>query len=1422
MIGYGETLKILVGLSEEGGWTMPDNEQIASYLDKTGQILTSWLGKNLPELSQDWWEDNVLAKLSDAQGNRVRNKGISALSGLDLAALLRVFDQNWYELSQRHQFSYEDRHFLKEMPDIRNRWAHKPADGYKPDDIYRDLDTIQRFIALIGPGDPLISQIQETKTDIFASKAAEVTEAANPFVAEGPAQDIQTLKGEEKKGPTPNRAKNLAIRVPWQDNGWTGLVCADPQKNTACIRLKSIAENKKTEFECPLAGKDFSSLSPEELKKIPCLKENAAFLSNGEFSFFEEYPYSTYTGLTHIKPTKVCIFPNTLISRPFRWMRVEDTPAKKIITGFNIRREEEYKASHKRYNKPITKTWINEPRNQRAVIEYYYDGVSENSLLIPYLKNVPFTDDGRRIVLGAGYVKKIHENQQYDSSDQNINDMPLLWEKVIEHDLLNNGFLIPYKKLYDYWIKNNQPDIDKYLLFVDDDYRTEFSNGSECVSYDALLSILTKAKDILLAISNDILSIDLDFAAKSKWIEAQIGRLSGERGIFPGIGNLLLASGIFIIQVEGEEKNIALDLLKHISFDGSPESINALINVIDNESRLTVKQREKAKLFISARLKILYNFSRFTFSEAQFNAILNDDYGCSPDNPYLLFENSLDKKDELKIPLNKIDNGMFFDIERQRTADDLVLLDPDSKERLRAFIIRELDEQSQKNGHSLLPLEYLLELINSRDLLHKLNFDKDDFSLPSYKEYIEEKIIIKEIEGEKYLKLCSLEKYDDVSRNEVNARLAADKLSIDTGVFEEILTESLSLFEGNETGEGKAAKKEKLAALQQLSTRKISVLIGDAGTGKTTVLSALCRHNDIKSKVQLLAPTGKARVRMWDATGKQYETNTIAGYLIADNCYDWNTGRYKVPEKSKVELSGANVIIDESSMLTTEMFAAILKSCSQARRIIFVGDPNQLPPIGCGKPFSDLVDYLSEKYPENVAKLTCAMRTEMSETNDFASWFKGGSGSDEGVFDKVELNTDSRKGIRFRQYEDDLQEAVLDEIVKISGMKDRDDIQGFDISLGAVINDQYTNFNQGASYFCHGINEGAGSRAEGWQILSPINNSPDGTVGINDLIHARYRPTTFDYGIEKNSYFSEVKGLQKIGVGDKVICTENGSSEGFYDEKYNKGKIFDYIANGEIGIRVSSAKNNFFPNVEFSTQLGVSYWGKKDSKGKMRQWKYGDENSDGNLELAYAITIHKAQGSQFNNVILVLNKNSGMLSRELIYTAITRQRAGLVILFNDNIRQLLKYSGDLHSILAKRCTDLFADPKFIGLSEGWYEEAKIHKTKRGDMVRSKSEVIIANELENAGLDWHYENDNQFVEINGKKLLPDFVIHHKGKTYYWEHLGLLEKAKYRKNWEEKEKCYLSRDDIVLKVTRDKQNGAINTENVIAVIKEILNG
>lgn len=1210
-------------------------------------------------------------------------------------------------------------------------------------------------------------------------------------------------------------SKNITVRVPWKDNGWKGIVCSNPENNFSCKYLRGIAEKKNCDFECPLASKEFKELSKKDQEKIPCIKENAAFLSEENLSFIAEYPYSSYTGLGHIKPTKVDILPNSLISRPYRWLRTEDSPASSIIINYSEKREGEYKASHKSSsNNPINKTWINEPQNQKAVLEYYYDGLNKQSLLVPYLKNVPFTEDSRRIVLGIGFVKNVHDTQIYDSSDSSIKSMPSLWDKIIEHDLTSNGFVFPYKELYDYWKENSQLNIDKYIVFADDDYRDEFSNGSELISYDALISILKRAKQCYKEISTDIPAIIFDYDKISKWIDTQIDRLQNERGIYPGFGTLLLSSEKFTTKIGDEDKNIALDIIKNISFDGTLDSVNDLSKAIDNyDGDFTVTQKAKAKKYIQDNIKIIKNLSRFICSKDQFADILQNEskYSDYINNPYLLFENSLQNEFALQIPLTILDNGMFFNVKKQKDDKDLTIIEADSKERLRAFLIRELDEQAQNFGHSILPVTRLVELINARNLIQDLHFDDDSIEL--FEEFLKEKIIIKEIAGTKYLKLKTIEEFDEVSRTEIKNRIESEKINIELDSFKEILKEKLANFEGNNTEKGKLAEKEKLEALTKLAQNRISVLIGDAGTGKTTVLSALCAHQEINTKVLLLAPTGKARVRMWDATGKQYDSKTIAGFLIADKSYNWYTGRYLLPKSSKVELSDSTVIIDESSMLTTEMFAAVLKASSSAKRIIFVGDPNQLPPIGCGKPFSDLVDYFSDKHSDHIAKLTQTMRSNISETNDFASWFKNDSNPDESILDSIERKENSTTGIRFRKYEDEeLNDAIIDEIVKVTGMSDKEDIKNFDKSLGAVINGQYTNFNCGG-LFGLPTDGGAGSKAEDWQILTPVKNSPDGIYNINEIIHEQYRPTFYYKYKLFNKYYSEVQGLQKIGVGDKVICTKNVN---YYSNPNNN---FNYVANGEIGIRVACKKGTDYQNVEFSTQLGVTYYGKKYSNNKW-YWQYYGDDADGELELAYAITVHKAQGSQFNNVILVLNKNSRMLSRELLYTAITRQQNGLVILFNDEFRKLLRFSSDEYSDLAKRCTDLFTNPNYTNIErKGWYEEGKIHRTKSGVMVRSKSEVIIANELENAGLDWHYENDGNYVVINGNKYLPDFVIFHNNKTYYWEHLGLRNSEEYEKRWKKKEKDYRSDKSFILKYTEDKKNGSIDSKEILDIIKEI---
>ena len=147
---------------------------IITYLNQTViGLLVRFLEVALPKISDAWWEKNVIDKLTYTQTDRVKKSNISNLKNLDLAALLRIFDQNWYEISQQCNFKYEDRHFVKEMSSVRNRWAHISNLKYNADDTYRDLDTIQRFLKLINAEEYLIEELQGIKMDVLIAQKQE-------------------------------------------------------------------------------------------------------------------------------------------------------------------------------------------------------------------------------------------------------------------------------------------------------------------------------------------------------------------------------------------------------------------------------------------------------------------------------------------------------------------------------------------------------------------------------------------------------------------------------------------------------------------------------------------------------------------------------------------------------------------------------------------------------------------------------------------------------------------------------------------------------------------------------------------------------------------------------------------------------------------------------------------------------------------------------------------------------------------------------------------------------------------------------------------------------------------------------------------------------------------------------------------------
>lgn len=138
--------------------------------NEIAESLRAFLGGVLNEISDNWWNSNVISVLSYQQQRIVEEKRISSLSDLDLAALLRVIDKNWYDISRKRTITGEARSWIREMQHIRNKWAHVTGQPSEPEDTYRDLDTLQRFLSVINADSSLIELIKQRKMDCFASE----------------------------------------------------------------------------------------------------------------------------------------------------------------------------------------------------------------------------------------------------------------------------------------------------------------------------------------------------------------------------------------------------------------------------------------------------------------------------------------------------------------------------------------------------------------------------------------------------------------------------------------------------------------------------------------------------------------------------------------------------------------------------------------------------------------------------------------------------------------------------------------------------------------------------------------------------------------------------------------------------------------------------------------------------------------------------------------------------------------------------------------------------------------------------------------------------------------------------------------------------------------------------------------------------
>ena len=236
---------------------------------------------------------------------------------------------------------------------------------------------------------------------------------------------------------------------------------------------------------------------------------------------------------------------------------------------------------------------------------------------------------------------------------------------------------------------------------------------------------------------------------------------------------------------------------------------------------------------------------------------------------------------------------------------------------------------------------------------------------------------------------------------------------------------------------------------------------------------------------------------------------TIAQFLNQHDRYDGASGRYILSDGPKVSGFGT-VIVDESSMLTEDMLGALFDALKAVKRFIFVGDPAQLPPIGAGRPFVDIIFKLR---PANYEVQLSPCRTWLCGTHSRAppDRFRPARPSPcalvqfhppaPGEDDIFVADPDEHETIRFVQWDkpEDFQDKLLSVLETELQLSGPNDFRGFNKALGATQR-VATTISTDPWW-----DSGAVAAVEAWQILSPLRGMPFGVGDINRLIHEHFR-----------------------------------------------------------------------------------------------------------------------------------------------------------------------------------------------------------------------------------------------------------------------------------------------------------------------------
>ncbi|WP_070411119.1 ATP-dependent DNA helicase [Pseudomonas lundensis] len=1252
---------------------------------------------------------------------------------------------------------------------------------------------------------------------------------------------------------------HLTIRVPWHDNAWQGTFCNNPCGNTSCTILPRIATGRDDRYETEHAGESIHGLEREQLP--PCVDEHGTIMAPFAQSMMKNHPYAKSAEKTHghFAPTPYTIQPYAAAAIPFRWMLKEQAEGN---TSFGVvSRVEALQLGYMADREPdlgFATSWAQEGNNQRVLLDTFFSAAKpQQSLVFFYAKRTPLAEDPRRVIVGVGRVQSVGAPTEYRYEGgarpkDKINGY--LWERNVEHSIRpngNDGFILPYQDLLALAEQDDSLDITNCAAFAPDEYFEQFSYGSELLPQDgAIASLLALEKAI--KVMRELL--DAPWDAYLQWIDLELNRLWQVRGAFPGLGAALHAFGLpygnlLAWHLLGQSQQ-AIDPWPLLSEAlSNPASLPGYLG-----EGLGKTQQQKWEKLPQSRRDLLMLLARFNLTNDQalrwYQATEREAAGINFSdadiltNPYRIYEEDRLQVDAIAFAV--IDRGMFPpDVLRKAfpIPEPSRVYEAIDARRVRAVMIQTLEEAASE-GHTLLPAAWLINRVRERPMKPGCPLDADTLSVVEFCLTP----LIDSVAMESAI-AYQLARYSETSRLISSTITKRRKGRVNTGEYDWMALVNQAIDSNKPTipltADDQKARQEKALALQEIYRSRASVLMGAAGTGKSTLLKALCGIDPVlRGGVLLLAPTGKARVRLEQASGMVGQGKTVAQFLYALQRYDGRTGRYYVSTEAPRSSAHKTVVIDECSMLTEEQLAALLDALKGVERLILVGDPRQLPPIGAGRPYVDIVQYLK---PENIdslfprvapgyAELTVAMRQQGDEgavRTDvlFANAFSGralDAGADEVWHSVAESLTPFVKLVRWNQ-SDQLHTRLIEELVIELGLQSLEDEEGFEKSIGGVTSE----YNGRTNVFFNSRYQGkpgAAEKAEQWQILTPVRQSQAGVLALNRAIQQHFRKRFIE--MANVSGYAQVipspAGGEEIIYGDKVINIQNKKDRYIYPAKDDK-----YVANGDIGIVVGHRKTKFrkqFPRdleVELASQPGFTY--------QYKSWEFNGQERSPPLELAYALTIHKTQGSEFGTTFLVIPNPCRLLSREMLYTALTRHKGKVVILHQGDFRDLQRFSYDQASEIFRRLTNLFCASKPV---EVWSRNQSIfldsnlvYRTERGELVRSKSEWIIADKLHRAGIDYQYE---QPLLLAGIERFPDFTIvdDDSGLTWYWEHNGMLSNDEYLQRWNRKLAAYRQQgilplaegggENGTLLITEEKHGAGLCADEINKNIDAILGG